>query len=90
MVITMQPKQILFYIFMRNITECHPTYYSENQFLTVIMHRQKQIENSYKLNMQIIENLCKKQTKTRHFQMIPNSKKLICEVTEILKNANIL
>ena len=36
----------------------------------------KQIENSYKSHMQTIEKLCKKQTKTRHFQMIPNSKKI--------------
>ena len=72
----MQAKQILFHLFMRNITECHLMYYSENQFLTDIMHGLKQIENSYKLHMQIIENLCKKQTKTRHFQMIPNSKKI--------------
>ena len=29
----MQAKQILFYIIMRNITEYHPTYYSDNQSL---------------------------------------------------------
>ena len=47
-VILMQSKQILFHIFMRKITECHPTYYSDNQLLTHIMHRLKQIENLYK------------------------------------------
>ena len=40
--ITIQTKQILFYIFMRNITEYHQTYDSENQFLTDIMHGLKQ------------------------------------------------
>ena len=50
-------KAILFHIFMRYITECVPTYDSENQFLTDKMHTLKQIDSTYKLNMQIMVSL---------------------------------